>query len=621
MPTNEVVGLSVEMKVQAMLDELKRLGPGADKEAKAIAASLGKSLKDSEKAAKNLADQMKKTGDAGKGGLDKAAKALGPLGGVLSKLDPQLGSVASSIAAMTSAGEGFAAAGTGTAVLATGAAAATLATVLAVGYLAWTAYNDEAARGAEVAAMVATAEAKLAPLIDATRLAEIDAAVATGQMTDAAAKLEREGIASMKAFASATADASAQIKALHAGEGTPTRWYADMVEAAQGSTVLQIASLGTVNALAAMTESGSEAQTKIDALMGVETHAAAIVKEGTLAREKSAGVTKHHAAATIDLNAALLKEADAAEKSAAKFAAHLAAVEADAKTADGIVEKSGAFRLLESEKLARQEDADLAEYETRARAGAKTIDEIAAGEVEIRANYADQITAKEIEENRKRVDDDAAAAKKTVDARRAAADAIMAIVGKGGEMESSLVGSIDTITQNQLAAHDTTTAAGKAAARKAWQTTHALAMADAVIQGAIAEMGFIADGAQKGGVIGAAIEGVAGAAVVGAGIAAVATTPEPSFHRGYAPDETAARVLKSEPIVSPTGAGILGRDNIAAANAGRTPSYSGPAPIVVGHQVFNTLIKREIANGGALSAALTAGAIVGHRTNRRGTNG
>lgn len=646
MPANEVIGLSAEMKVQQVLDELRRIGPGADKEAKAIAASLGKSLKDSEKAAKALGDQMKKAGDAGKGGLDRAAKALGPLGGVLSKLDPQLGSVASSIAGLTGAAEGFEAAGLGVTVGGAAAAVGVLAAVLGAGYLAWTAYNDEAARGAEVAAMVATAESKLAPLIDATRLAELDAAVATGQMTEAAAKLEREGIASMKAFASATADANAQIKALHAAEGTPSRMYADFVEAAQGSTILQITSLGTISALAAMTESSSEAQTKIDALMQVETHAAAIVKEGTKAREASVGAVKHHAGATADMTALLLKEAAASQSAADKLGAHLAAIEADATAADAMVAASGDFRLSEIDRLARAEDAAITAYDAKAKAGALSIEDIAAGEATIRGNYQDQITAKQADEAAKRTKAEIDASQKVADAQAASTAKAIGTINQVGGYAQQALSMLDTaatasyqhsadIAQSltdQLIAGDkyyTTAQKAELTAREAQARATAIKqfniskgekIAEALASTALAAINAIAESPPPSplGLIGAGIATAAGLASV----ATIAST-QPSFHSGYAPDEMSARILRKETVLTPTGSAMLGTDAARDLNAGKSPAagYSGPAPIVIGHKTMNDLIKRELANSGALTIALSAGQILGHRTNRRGTTG
>jgi hypothetical protein len=56
---NQVIGLDVEIKVNNALAELRKLSPGADKEAKAIAGSLSKALKDAEKQAHKTGAAMK----------------------------------------------------------------------------------------------------------------------------------------------------------------------------------------------------------------------------------------------------------------------------------------------------------------------------------------------------------------------------------------------------------------------------------------------------------------------------------------------------------------------------------------------------------------------------------
>jgi hypothetical protein len=639
------ISLDVEVKVQNALAEMRRLSPTADKESKAIAGSLGKALKDAEKAAKKASDEldrgMKKSGAS----VDAAGKAAVKLRGALSSISPAAGGVAGAVDDAADALEAMdiAAGAVGVSTAAAGAALGMVAVVLGAGYLAWVAYNDESSKAAEIAGIVATAERNLAPLIDATRMAQLDAAVATGAMTEEAARLEREGIASMKAFASATADASAQIKALHAGEGTFSRWGADLIEAAQGSALLQFTSLGTVNALAAMTESSSEAQAKIDALMAVEQHAAEITKEGTVARKASAAASAHHAATTVDLTAQLLKEASAAQASADKFAAHLAAVEADAAAADAIVEQSGAFRLSEIEKLQAAEDDAVGRYTASAQAGALSVEHIAAGEATIRGNYQDQITAKLAEESAKRAEIEQAHLAEVAAAQAASTAATLDQINQVSSYASQAVGmattaldesyanSTDTaqrLTDQLIAGESYYTDAQKAelsdrveankdAARKAFYASKAAKMGEAVASSALAVINAIAEVPYPLNIAAGIAAGVAGGVAVGT----IAST-EPAFHTGYAPDEMRAKVLKSESVLSPVATAAMGAGRVAEVNAGKTGGgYSGPAPVIIDHRTMNTLIKREIANAGALSTALSGGRIVGHRTNRRGTSG
>lgn len=78
--------------------------------------------------------QMSTIGAEAEASGTKALKSLGPLAGVLSRVSPEAGAVASSLAGMTSAAEGFAAAGIGVSVGGLAAAAAVaLPVVLALG--------------------------------------------------------------------------------------------------------------------------------------------------------------------------------------------------------------------------------------------------------------------------------------------------------------------------------------------------------------------------------------------------------------------------------------------------------------------------------------------------------
>ena len=111
---NQVIGLDVEIKVANALAELRKLSPGADKEAKAITGSLSKALKDADREAAKAGKTLAKVGTASTGatgGIQKALAALGPLGGVLGKVSPAAGSAAASIAGLSSASTAMGAAG------------------------------------------------------------------------------------------------------------------------------------------------------------------------------------------------------------------------------------------------------------------------------------------------------------------------------------------------------------------------------------------------------------------------------------------------------------------------------------------------------------------------------
>jgi hypothetical protein len=124
------------------------------------------------------------------------------------------------------------------------------------------------------------------------------------------------------------------------------------------------------------------------------------------------------------------------------------------------------------------------------------------------------------------------------------------------------------------------------------------------------------DGLATGGPAGLVVGPVAAAAAGVAGgiqIAAIAAE-QPSFHQGYAPDERSARVLTSEAVLSPAATAALGSGNIAAANAGvMGGGRQASTPVVFRHQTFRPFIKDFLTQPSALSTALNAGKIVGHR--------
>lgn len=79
--------------------------------AKRAAAEADAAFRGAAKSIKASGDTMAGATDKAAGGATRAAKAFGPLGGILARLDPTAGALSSSIAAATTAAEGFAAAG------------------------------------------------------------------------------------------------------------------------------------------------------------------------------------------------------------------------------------------------------------------------------------------------------------------------------------------------------------------------------------------------------------------------------------------------------------------------------------------------------------------------------
>ena len=618
------INLNVDLKVDKALAELKRLGPGADKEAKAIAASLGKVLRDAEKDAKKLGDTTVVSGA-------KAAKAMGPLGGVLAKISPAAGSASAAIAGMTSAAEGFMAAGMGPAV-------AAMAVLLGGAALAWEAYNADANEAAAIAATLKTAHDELEPSLRAARLAEIDLAVATKQITAEAGRLEREGVAAIEAFSAATKTAQARIKEINAGTGSWSRTIGDLGESLKGTPLF-----GLGMEIDAFTTSTSEADAETSALMGTIQTAHAVIKRTT---------TAHTALAAATAEGATAEEA-AAKAAKAEAAAHAAAAAAAAKHAIAVkaAESDLAALNAEMERAAHAAEANARGYneaitslqsmqDTSKRAMATDMDRLALdrdaafakSEALAReaSTYASTVSARETIDAQRRATDIAAEAEYQ--------DAVEALQAKSaadrdaGEqqemaqrlsnqqaMGAAFISLGDSIVAATSKQHDTTTIKGRKAALAQFAVQKGVMLAQATIAGALAVSNALASPA--GPPVSYVLAGVAGV-MAAVEIGTIAAT-QPSFHRGYAPDETQARVLKRESVLTTTATAAVGSSKVAELNAGVTTGggYGGPAPIVVGHRVFDDLVKRELRSTGALSTALAVGSTPGHRTNRRGTTG
>ena len=160
--------------------------------------------------------------------------------------------------------------------------------------------------------------------------------------------------------------------------------------------------------------------------------------------------------------------------------------------------------------------------------------------------------------------------------------------------------------------------AQREAARKAFNAKKSAQIAEAVASTALGVINAISQSPPPSpfGLIGAGIVGAAGAQSI-----AQISKQRVTFHNAAPPDEIPATVLRSERVVTSTGRGVLGDEQIRRANAG-AGAGSMAAPIRVlntyQHRVFNTFIKDGLAMGNPISEAMSAGKTIGHRGNRKG---
>ena len=646
---NQVIGLDVEIKVNNALAELRKLSPGADKEAKAIAGSLSKALKDAEKQAAKTGAAMKEVSVRTSSVSDKAGAAganVQKLAGALSMVNPAAAGVAGNIADMADVVEvaGVASEALGVSLASIATIAAPVALAIGALYLAYREYNaelqvslDKEAESArqmgihgELSAKVKADRESLAIAMGTLSQATVDA---TAIEADYAARLDKTTAADKARIkqaegiiAARNKDASsANIVAANAAEADIRRLNARIARTKEESDIGKEAALnvllvagakeqGDKNAAAAQKAATEAARQRAQA----EAEAKAAIQAATAANEQYVGtlrdiddIGKQALTSQMDAYERLAQSAqeklDDIDQKGRQAVAQAIAAGADAGKADASVAK----------RTAAAKDAVNAEYyanldKLRADDAAKAE---AAAQAEI--DKADAARAAELDARR-------AIAQQSADLAIQGIEAVAKANDDASQRESDTADGL----QAQLIAGDTfyTDAQKKElqkrieehrkSARAAFAVAKAARIAEATITTAMAVVNALNDGLATGGPAGLVVGPVAAAAAGVAGgiqIAAIAAE-QPSFHQGYAPDERSARVLTSEAVLSPAATAALGSGNIAAANAGvMGGGRQASTPVVFRHQTFRPFIKDFLTQPSALSTALNAGKIVGHR--------
>lgn len=647
---NQVIGLDVEIKVANALAELRKLSPGADKEAKAIAGSLSKALKDAEKQALATGKALQKTADATKqistqtadlgASGNKALKALGPLGGVLGRLSPEAGAAASSIAGLTSAFEGFEAAGLASLspllvaaiplLGALGLAAAEVALVMHD----YTAATKEAERANKLFKDAIT------PLADALKQAKaeqqkLNEAAAAANPKEALEALDAKTRAQGKASEAAKAllvDQAAQVEILKA----EANWQSVTGQLAQNRLGKIQEQIVAIDAEALAFETLTDANKKQRAELGVVVPL--VVKHTEAVKRQTDGLK--------DLNEQLAREAELNQRTTAAYRSSIETLNAgEAQAKRALASKEEQIALDHTAAIQRLKDANRDVQVSEVTTSAK---ETAAEDMRAAIFATDQQYYAELDELRaenaakagetSQAEADKAAELRAADlaARRAIAQAGVDLALQGldtvsqasadaaareGEqadkLQAQLVAGDEHYTDSQKAELQKRIAEHRKAAMAAFGIAKAARIAEATITTAMAVVHALNDGLAVGGPAGLILGPVSAAAAGIAGgiqIAAIAAE-QPSFHQGYAPDERSARVLTSEAVLSPAATAALGSGNIAAANAGiMGGGRQASTPVVFRHQTFRPFIKDFLTQPSALSTALNAGKIVGHRT-------
>ncbi len=541
----------------------------------------------------------------------KALKALGPLGGVLSKISPEAGSAASSVAGLTGAVEGFGASGVFASV-ALGPLLAILAPLaIAAGFVAG-AMADSARR-----AKLAT-EAMEGLEVAMRAVEEIAATTTAGQKAFSVTL----GLVTKEEDAYNTA--SEKLVKTYKFKNEQLKKAIDLrVEAGQEQGLLEDVSAlrKQQDALFAVTKAEMKrldteheyavAVAESDEIIKARDEAAA---KGAAAAAKAAAKT---AAASERAFKAIQDELDVMEArtvAAKKYAELLAGRLADstklheaiqAQTLDEIATVNAKGDAAQ-EAISKQIYANktlINDGATNADALADINAKLEADRILVAATTEAEITAIKDEESKKRD----ALRDADLQAERDAADASFQTAL---EVSDAVMGLADQQLQALQDSYDTSTEAGKAGALEVWKLQQALALARAVLDVASA----VSAASTLPPPASFAAMGVA--AVMGAiNVAAVASAPAPEFAAGGFPEASTTGTLATlhprEAVLSQQGRLAMGDDTIREANAGRSSKNSTTLITVYKHKSFDYFVADNLLTNGPLARTLRQGDRVG----------
>jgi hypothetical protein len=646
---NQVIGLDVEIKVANALAELKKLSPGADKEAKAIAGSLSKALKDAEKQAQKTGAAMKEVSVRTSSVSDKAGIAganVQKLAGALSLVNPAAAGVAGNIADMADVVEvaGVASEALGVSLASIATIAAPVALAIGALYLAYREYNaelqvslDKEAESARQMGIHGELSAKVKADREALSIATGTLSQATVDATaieaDYAARVDKTTAADKARIKQAEDIIAARVKnanvenivAANAAEADIKRLNARIARTKQEADIGKQAALDLIDYKGAeveadkhVAENQKRAADAARQRAQAEAEAKAAIQAATAANEQYVGtlrdiddIGKQALTSQMDAYERLAQSAqeklDDIDQKGRQAVAQAIAAGADAGKADASVAK----------RTAAAKDAVNAEY--YANLDKLRADDAAKAETAAQAEVdkADADRAAELDARRAIAQQSADLAIQGIEAvAQANADASQREANIADGLQAQLIAGNLYYTDAQKKELQKRIEDHRKAARAAFATAKAARIAEATITTAMAVVNALNDGLATGGPAGLVVGPVAAAAAGVAGgiqIAAIAAE-QPSFHQGYAPDERNARVLTSEAVLSPAATAALGSGNIAAANAGiMGGGRQASTPVVFRHQTFRPFIKDFLTQPSALSSALNAGKIVGHR--------
>jgi len=623
-----IPGITAE-QARLMVAELDRGYKRAEKAAASAAKATRASMKQAEEATKRAAEAGKELGDR----FGNVGSGAGKLAGALDMLAPGLGSVGQGIADLADVGE--VAAGSlgglaGPALVGLAAAAVTLGPVLMN-------LQAEMAAEAEAARVMGTANAYARSELELQRVAALDLAVATGQMTDAQrteADIRAQSAQRLGTYLDTLTDTvektrEAEMPYAHLAQSfgemqgklnklNPSLWLLNGIMGDSLPTAGELAKkftdyIGVTGKLEAAEKNAAAAHT-------VATDAAKKTRDSQI---KAAGAKRQHIAATKDLRAELKKSAADKEAEAA-----VAQLQKDASDLQAEVERIMAEEFDRTATKAQKLELRLLSLqEATASLAAEGVD---IDTSRAQAILSGQKAAAEAEARMKAAEDE----KK---AREAQLAADIAFYAQRAEIANGAADVVSAYSQykldQQVTAYEDAVAAQEALGKNATEGEKKRAAEETQEKRRQAMIAFAIDKAAK---LAQALTAVALATInalatppapnyIAAGLAAaggavqVATiaATRPSFHSGgmadFAPDEASAIVRRGEAVLSPAGRAAIGDDTIRAANAGMGTGGTIVVQQVYRHRVFDSFVQDNLRTRGPLSRALGAGARAGQR--------
>lgn len=551
---NEVIGIEVQVKLEQLRAQLATLGPGMEKEAKAMTAALNREIKQQTAAMKAASkatsqvrtDSIKEVAEASEAAgtkLDKLAKAAGPLGGVLSRISPEAGALASSLAGLTGAAEGVA-----------------------------------AGLGTSMSGGVAAMSAVIGPAVVALALlaANMQYEAAQAEASEAAHQALNEAIKYTQELASGTADAMLDLK-VKVGQLAPEE--AAFEKALKGVTAeYEKQDAAIEQAIEARKAAGGAWGAEVKALRDSQEESKRLRDERVLllAADKEW-------AAEVRKSAEFVAERDKAAEAAAKAAAERATAAAAA--------------------LAEQDAAT-------ARATERDLDRMEAMD-EHRRKYAAK--AKKLAEEQRTIDE-----KNAEVAMKQAEELAKAEIKAREDVQSASLSIMGSTTDGLMLLSEKLGETNKEAGLAAFGVAKALAISTALVNTALGVTNALATGGAAAPALAIAAGAAGAVEVATIAATEPPSFASGGLIDGASTMGSPAIVHPQEAVLNQQGRKAIGDDAIRAANAGAMQGGGQTISIVYKHRAFDYFVADNLRTGGPLSAAVRRGDRVGQLRRGRG---